>query len=665
MRLVSDNSITYAGAWALTAVAGAFVLAQLLVLPAVETIDQIALIAEGIVSLFPLVGLFVVQHLHKTPSTYWPMKAGLFCLLLSSLADALDEVRAQPDLVRILIENGLRVLGFALLVYGLIRWIRYNQSILNETHAALRAEALSRERLEASQRRYRALFESTASAGVVWVEGFIITDWSQRAEALFGWSRQEVLGRRFTEFMIPPAQRETIEARLEIAGFDATPIHSINENLTKDGRILWCEWFNTALPTLSGTPRELISLGNDITERHELEQALVRAKDEAEQATRAKSDFLANMSHEIRTPMNGIIGLTRLALQTELSPLQSDYLEKIESSAKSLQAILNDILDMSKIEAGKLTLSKDPFDLVELLERVFGLAEPAALGKQLTLSIVREPGLGRYWYGDSLRINQVLTNLLSNAIKFTATGKVQVKVSQSRPGRVRFEVLDTGIGLTAEQQLRIFDPFAQADASVARSFGGTGLGLAICKQLVELMDGQIWVESEPGLGSRFTFEIALDERQHAMTRASSPGVPLVQALQRLAGRRLLLVEDNAINRQIVLGLLEGSGLQIEIAEDGELAVAKCRQCAYDLILMDIQMPLMDGYEASRLIRQSHPDVPIIALTAHAFQEDAERARAAGMNAHLTKPIDFEQLSGLLLSMLSPADSAAHAAGSVR
>ncbi|NCA89035.1 MAG: PAS domain-containing hybrid sensor histidine kinase/response regulator [Gammaproteobacteria bacterium] len=656
MSLVSDKRISYAYAWALSAIALAFVLAQFLFLPAVETIDYIALIAEGIVCLFPWAGLIVVEHLHEAPSAYWPLKSALFFLLLSNLADALDEVLFQPDLVRILIEDGLSVLGFALLVYGLMRWVRYNQAILNKTHAALRAEALSRERLAASQRRYRTLFQSAASAGVVWGEGFIVTDWNQRAEAIFGWSRQEVLGRSFLDFMIPPAQRQAVTARLQFTGTEDPPLQSINQNLTKDGQLRWCEWFNTALPAMAGTPREFISLANDITERHELERALHRAKEQAEQATRAKSDFLANMSHEIRTPMSGIIGLTQLALQTELPPPQRDYLEKIDSSARSLQAILNDILDMSKIEAGKLTLSKGEFDLFELLDRAVGLAEPAARAKQLTLNIERAPGLGQFWHGDGLRIAQVLHNLLHNAIKFTATGAVGIQVSPSRPGRVRFEVRDTGVGLSAEQQLGIFDAFAQADASVARRFGGTGLGLAICKQLVALMDGEIWVESETGKGSRFSFDIALDERPRPVTQTprAKPWVLLKESLRRLGGRRLLLVEDNAINRDIVLGLLEGTGLEVEVAEDGEVAVAKCRDRTYDLVLMDIRMPVMDGYEASRQIRHTAPDLPIIALTAHAFPEDADRARAAGMNAYLTKPIDFDQLCGLLLSTLSPA-----------
>ena len=380
-------------------------------------------------------------------------------------------------------------------------------------------------------------------------------------------------------------------------------------------------------------------------------------------ASQAKSDFLANMSHEIRTPMNGIIGMAQLALSADLNPGQRNYVAKIETSAKSLLAILNDILDFSKIEAGKLRLERMPFDLRLLVEKATHLVEIAAQEKELVLRLEFPAGPSPWFEGDPLRITQVLTNLLANAVKFTPTGMISLKVTVPAPDRLRLEVEDTGIGMSPEEIGSLFQPFSQADSSTTRQYGGTGLGLVITRQLLDLMGGHIEVTSTQGQGSRFCVEIpapscpapretATNEEESEVKAEAPPETS--DGTSPLDGKRLLLVEDNPINREIVVGLLQGSGLIIHEASNGAEAVERFRDTPCNLILMDIQMPVMDGYEATRRIRALDAQIPIIALTANAFPEDVELTHAAGMNEHLTKPIDLRQLYSVIGKYLRPA-----------
>jgi len=417
--------------------------------------------------------------------------------------------------------------------------------------------------------------------------------------------------------------------------------HTFRIRHAKTGEVRW-------LFTIARAPQrengELIWRGYviDVTEQKQLEAALGEARDEANEASKAKSEFLANMSHEIRTPMNAIIGLSHLALQTELSPRQHDYLNKIHNSAQSLLGIINDILDLSKIEAGKLSVEKTPFDLFEVLDQLAGLISVRAQDKGLEFLISTTPELPYFLVGDALRLGQVLLNLSGNAVKFTAKGQVLLSIREL-PGtrdaesvQLRFEVTDTGIGMSAEQQGRLFQAFSQADASTTRKYGGTGLGLAICKQLVELMGGEIGVESQPGQGSTFWFSLRLglaaDQR-----RAGSSSVPL-------QARRALVVDDNASARDIVEAYLSSFGMQVAKAATGAEAVQWVRAAVdggepCELVVMDWQMPGMNGIEAARAIRQLDRPPKIILLTAHGREEVARQAELEHLDGFLVKPVN--------------------------
>ena len=391
---------------------------------------------------------------------------------------------------------------------------------------------------------------------------------------------------------------------------------------------------------------------DDVTERRNTEEALRLAKDEAEKASRAKGDFLATMSHEIRTPMNGVIGMANLLQESGLNTEQTEYARTLQSSAGTLLKIINDILDLSRIEAGKFPIEQHPFRLPELVGEVLSLLQPLAAQKDIDLDSGLPSDLPPVVIGDADRVKQVLLNLIGNAIKFTDSGSVTLSVTVSEPANQRaclsFHVIDTGIGLSLDQQSRIFTPFTQADSSTTRRYGGTGLGLAICRHLIALMGGEIHCYSEPGEGAHFWFDLEFPLPQTGSPATGTQADTTPRALR--ANARILVVEDNPVNLQVVKAMLKKLGLHAEHADNGEDALARLsRESDWDLVLMDCQMPVLDGFDTTRRWRTlensaNRQRLPIVALTANAMSGDAERCLEAGMDAYLSKPLTLAALT---------------------
>gem|GEM_PF-5600756 len=489
--------------------------------------------------------------------------------------------------------------------------------------------------------------------------------WDDAMYRLYG-IRKEDFGSVYEAWLtlLHPEDKAYVEAEIKAALNGERECAPEFRTVWMDGSVHYLKAASRTISDHQGKKLRMVGINYDLTERKQAEQVLVSARKESEQANRARGDFLANMSHEIRTPMNAIIGMSYLTLQTELTGKQKDYIEKIHKAAKLLLGILNDILDFSKIDANKVELETIPFSLSDVLDNLIDLTTLKSIGKELELLIAVNPLVPKRLEGDPLWLSQILINLVNNATKFTESGEIVVRVEQVMTQEeslvLRFSITDSGIGMTEEQIEKLFQPFSQADSSTTRKYGGSGLGLIISKRLVEIMGGKIWVESRPGQGSTFTFTARfglLKETEGQVEKKPSRSSD-TEVIAAIRGARVLLVEDNEFNQQVATELLEMAHMVVIVAENGQIGVEKIRSETFDIVFMDVQMPVMDGYMATREIRKdtAYADLPIIAMTANAMASDRDKCLGAGMNDHISKPIDPKKLYTILTKWIRP-DSA--------
>ncbi|MBD7941834.1 hybrid sensor histidine kinase/response regulator [Brevundimonas guildfordensis] len=506
------------------------------------------------------------------------------------------------------------------------------------------------ERARRDESRYRLLAENV---------GDVITrvkmDGSSKyispaIQQLLGWTYEEMSGQS-TDYVHPEDRRLVLQAIGE-AVKTGTPTRLEHRAVHRAGHTVWVECTFKALKDEHGQVDDVVVVIRDMTKRKLLEHEVIEAKERAEEATQAKSEFLANMSHELRTPLTSVIGFSGLLQSSEHLPAEERvYVERIATASEALLGVINDILDYSKLEADAIEMDPEPFDTRALVEGAAAIIESQCSAKGLTLNVVVAAETPDRLTGDKGRLRQVMLNFLSNAAKFTAKGTVTLKVGGRPEGdggwRMRVEVSDTGIGIPPEKMNELFRRFTQADASTTRVYGGTGLGLAISRRLIELMGGEVGVDSTPGVGSTFWFEAPL-------TAAAAAG-PAARADDRaeqagLRGR-VLMADDAAANRELVSAILRNLGLEIDTVADGAEAVHAAHSGGYDLVLMDVHMPVMDGLTATREIRrmQAHSErrIPILALTANVQADQVKRCLDAGMDGHLAKPIQIPELAAAL------------------
>ncbi|TDP48288.1 PAS domain S-box protein [Zavarzinia compransoris] len=518
------------------------------------------------------------------------------------------------------------------------------------------------EALRASEAKMRAVIETA-------VDGLIIIDadgnvqiYNPACERLFGYAPGEVAGRNVRMLMPAPYRQEHDSYITNYQRTGVRKIIGIGREVVgqrKDGSTFPMELSVGEAITDGG--RVYVGIIRDISERKTAMEAVSTAK-QAEAANRAKSEFLATMSHELRTPMNGILGMTGLLLDTPLTADQRDYAEAVQKSGETLLTLLNNILDLSKIEAGRFELYDRPFDPNEVLDGIAAIWESQANRKGLEFFVTNDLRGVSALIGDPDRLRQILVNLVSNAVKFTSSGFVALRVkreaSMGEKIVLRFEVKDSGIGIAEDVQSRLFRKFEQADTATARTYGGSGLGLAICRQLTEMMGGHIGLASAPGRGSTFWVTLPFD-----VVETESYGGPSTQDRLRSEARsedlgnkslNILVAEDHPYNQKLMVARLGTAGHRVTLANDGVEAVEKARQQVFDLILMDVRMPEMDGIQATAEIRKlppPHGNVPIIAVTAHAMRGDRERYIEAGMDDYVSKPVDFTALFQVVQKVL--------------
>ncbi len=531
-----------------------------------------------------------------------------------------------------------------------------------EVSAARLAAERAADAVRASEARYRAMADASLDMMARMDMDGTIRFVSPSAQAIMGYTADELIGTRTLDH----THADDIDdvkaffAALLAEGPEAPPRPYSFRARRKDGRIIWLEGIPRIIYDPEGAPIEIQDSARDVTERKRLEEALAHAREAAEAAAAAKSEFLANMSHELRTPLNSIVGFSHLLVQSaSLGPSERRYADLALRSSQDLLRLVNDILDFSSLEAGALRLDPQPFDLRRLVERSADNFRLEAEAKGLSLDIVIAPDAPECVAGDEARIHQILLNLIGNACKFTDKGGVTVtltRVGGAIDQRLRFEVRDSGIGVPVDKQQDIFTRFTQADGSIARRFGGSGLGLSISKHLIDLMGGEIGLESAEAAGALFWFELDLPAADLA-----SPAPPISIPSAR-PPRRILVVDDSDLNRELAAAFLDGEGHRIDFAADGGEALRMVKENGYNIVFMDVQMPNMCGREATRAIRAlgGFDDLPIVAMTAQALPEQIAACFAAGMNDYVAKPLHPESLKAMAAKWLGDAKRA-HAA----
>ena len=511
------------------------------------------------------------------------------------------------------------------------------------------------EALRASREKLALHLKQTLLGVIEWDTEFRVREWNPAAEAIFGYSREEAIGQHAADIILPESTRSEVDSVWqELLHQKGGEFHT-NQNITKDGRMILCEWINTALTDDSGAVVGVMGLARDITEQRQAEQ-LRAAKEAAEAASVAKSAFLASMSHEIRTPMNAILGFSQLMRHDKgLSESQRQQLDIINRSGEHLLALINDVLEMSRVEAGRISVNPTPFNLRQLLDEMGSLLGMRAEAKGLTLRVVRSEDVPRFVVTDENKLRQILVNLLGNAVKFTDQGSIELRAAVRRDEaelRLMVEIEDTGRGIAPEDGDRLFEYFEQA-ATGREAESGTGLGLAICREFVRLLGGEISVDSQVGVGSTFKFDIVIEEAEGEASEDSlqtrhvvglSPGEPRY---------RILVADDAPDNRELLVQLLEPVGFNVRSVSDGKQALEVYEDWRPQLILMDMRMPVMDGYEVTRRIRSAPggDDVSIVGVTASAFAEMRQGVFDAGVDEFIVKPFRESELFGKIGALL--------------
>jgi two-component system sensor histidine kinase/response regulator len=501
-----------------------------------------------------------------------------------------------------------------------------------------------------TENKYKLVLETIKLAAVSLDRNGYIIFCNQHLANLLGYTQKEIMGMHWFDNFIPDELKASIR---EMLANNAVPQQYTNPVVCRNGEQRIVSWQNTISYDENGLLKETTSIGEDITDQQKATRDLIYAKELAEKASKFKSDFLSIMSHEIRTPMNAVIGTTNLLLTENPRPDQLDYLNILKFSGENLLAIINDILDYNKIEAGKLELNEVKFNLHTLMQQIKQTFAARAAEKKLGFELTIDNNIPQLLMGDQNRLSQILNNLISNAIKFTLKGGITIALKNERVNSkevvIKFTVADTGIGIAADNIDLIFDPFVQETAVNNNNVDGTGLGLAITKRLVNLHKGDISVKSQPGDGTTFTFTIALKLPETITDLPETTAdASIVKHEQHLRGMKVLVVDDNKMNLLIASRFLKKWHADVDEALDGQLAVNMVKAKAYDLIIMDLQMPVMDGFEATAIIKTMQPYIPIIALTADAMPETYTKALAAGMSDYLTKPfvpaVFFEKIA---------------------